>query len=207
MPYLHSAIGSRLIDSPLNSSGLSVRKGGRRMKIDSIIRKYTLEERKEIYSRPLEDQFVPIYKDGKAVVMKHLIKSIAAEDYDRVLDVAKVFAVDNQTTVYLLPEINAHEKALRASLGLSTDNGNTPDIMIRRGFFVDVKSPKTLDKLVHNAGKASRQFAIACITDHRVNLDVTLLDEYAKRLFGKDAYSKDDVYFYIDGRIYKKTKE
>ena len=180
---------------------------GRRMTRNSIIQRYTLEERKEIYARPLEDQFIPVFEDGKAIVMKHLIKSITAEDYNRVLDVAKVFAVDNQTTVYLLPEINAHEKALRALLGLSTDNGNTPDIMIRRGFFVDVKSPKTKDKLSRNARKASRQYAVACITNHRLPLDVSFLDEYANRIFGNKSYNKKEVFFYIDGYIYRKTKE
>ena len=116
-------------------------------------------------------------------------------------------AFDNQTTIFLLPEINAREKELRALLGLSTDNGNTPDIMIRRGLFVDVKSPKTIDKLSRNARKASRQYAVACITDHRLLLDVNHLDEYAKRVFGNDYYNKEEVYFYIDGCMYKKTKE
>ena len=60
---------------------------GRRMANNSIIQRYTLEERKEIYARPLEDQFVPVFVDGKAVVMKHLIKSVTSEDYERVLDV------------------------------------------------------------------------------------------------------------------------
>ena len=32
--------------------------------------KYTLEERKEIYSRPLEEQFVPMYKEGDAIVYR-----------------------------------------------------------------------------------------------------------------------------------------
>ena len=172
-----------------------------------VIPRYTLEERIEIYERPLEEQFVPVYENGKAIVMKHLIKSVSSEDYYRVLDVAKVFANDYQSTIYLLPEINAREKLLRELIGLSTKNGYTPDIMIRRGSFVDVKSPKIIDKLSHNAGKAARQFAVACITDHRLLLDVAFLDEYAKRVFGNVNYNQDDVYFYIDGRIYKKTKE
>lgn len=174
---------------------------------NSTIHRFTLEERKEIYSRPFDDQFTPVFKEGNAVVMKHLIKSISAEDYYRVLDVAKAYAIDNQVTVYLLPEINAHEKELRSFLGLSTDNGYTPDIMIRIGFFIDVKSPKVIDKLSHNAGKASRQFAAACITDHRLSLNKSFLDEYAKRVFGNDVYDKELVYFYIDGHIYKKTKD
>ena len=79
--------------------------------------------------------------------------------------------------------------------------------MIGRGLFVDVKSPKTIDKLSRNARKASRQFAVACITNHRLLLDVSLLDEYANRVFGNVSYNKPEVYFYIDGQVYKKAKE
>lgn len=188
----------------MNCSDLSARMVGRKMSSNRY--KYSLEARKAIYSRPLKEQFELVFKQGEAAVMKHIIKSSTAEDYGRVLDVAKAFAIDKQTTVYILPEINAREKILRGLLGLRTDNGYTPDIMFRTGNFADVKSPKVLNKLSHNAGKASRQSAVACITDHRLHLSVNQLDEYAKRVFGNDAYDKEDVYFYIDGRIYIKTK-
>lgn len=171
------------------------------------IRRYTLEERKYIYSRPLEEQFVPVFKCGEAVVFRHLIRSVASEDYVRVLDVARALAVEKQGPVYILPEINAHEKALRASLGLSADNGRTPDIMLLSGVFVDVKSPKVFDKMSKNAGKAFRQSALACISDHRLPLDVNKLDEYAKRVLCNNNYQSDDVYFFIKGQLYKKTRE
>lgn len=180
---------------------------GIRMLSNSNYRSYTLEERKEIYSRPIEKQFVSVFEDGKAVVMKHLIKSVLAEDYNRVLDVAKVLALDYQIKVYILPEINARERILRGLFGLSIDNGYTPDIMIDRGVFIDVKSSLIIDKLSHNASKASRQSAFACITNHRLPLNVNQLDDYAKRVFRGEAYDKDEVFFFIDGNIYKKTKD
>jgi len=121
------------------------------------IRRYTLEERKYIYSCPLEQQFVPVFKCGEAVVFRHLIRSEASEDYDRVLDVARALAIEKQGPVYILPEINAHEKELRASLGLNTNNGPTPDIMLEVGSFVDVKVPgrfiKSLQMRVKRADK------------------------------------------------------
>ncbi len=169
--------------------------------------KYTLEERKGIYSSPIEDQFTPVYKKGKAMVSKHLIKSTESEDYDRVFDVAKSFARERKTTVFLLPEINTHEKDLRRILGLNTDNGNTPDIMLEIGSFVDVKSPLVLDKLSKNAGKAFKQSAVACITDHRLKLDPKKIEEYARRVFGNATYESDTVYFYIKQHLYKKTRE
>ena len=79
-------------------------------------RKYSLEERKAIYAMPLEDQFVDVFNDGRAVVRKHLIRSSSSEDYNRVLDVAISFARMDQATIYLLPEINHEEKAFRRLL-------------------------------------------------------------------------------------------
>lgn len=125
MPYRHFAIGSTLTDGLLNCSDLSARMVGRKMSSNRY--KYSLEARKAIYSRPLKEQFELVFKQGEAAVMKHIIKSSTAEDYGRVLDVAKAFAIDKQTTVYILPEINAREKILRGLLGLRTDNGYTKE--------------------------------------------------------------------------------
>ncbi len=174
---------------------------------EDVSKKYTLKQRRQIYARPLDEQFVDVYNNGKAVVKRHLIKSILSEDYYRVLDVAKAYAQENQSTVYILPEINRNEKEFRRSLGLSTDNGNTPDIMLRVGSFVDVKSPKVEYKISRNAGKATKQSAIACITDHRLSLETRRLDDYAGRIFSNDNYKFNEVHFYIGGHLYKKTKE
>ncbi len=174
---------------------------------EEVSQKFTLKQRRQIYARPLDEQFVDVYNNGKAVVKRHLIKSILSEDYYRVLDVAKAYAQENQSTVYILPEINRNEKEFRRSLGLSTDNGNTPDIMLSVGFFVDVKSPMVEDKISRNAGKATKQSAIACITDHRLSLKTRRLDDYADRIFGNENYQFNEVHFYIGGHLYKKTKE
>lgn len=169
--------------------------------------KYSLEERREIYARPVNLQFLPVFMHGEAVVLKHIIKSSIAEDYPRVFDVAKALSIYFQSPVYILPEINACEQDFRNLLGLSNENGCTPDIMLSNGVFVDVKSPQKMDKLARNAGKASRQSAIACITDHRLHLEIKNLDLYAQRVFGNDAYIFDTVYFFIQNHLYKKTKE
>lgn len=80
------------------------------------MRRYTLEERKDIYSRPLEKQFVPVFKCGEAIVLRHLIRSDASEDYDRVFDVAQALAFEKWGPVYILPEINAHARLISLSL-------------------------------------------------------------------------------------------
>lgn len=174
---------------------------------EEVSQKYTLEQRQQIYARPLEEQFVDVYSDGKAIVKRHLIKAVASEDYSRVLDVAKAFAQENQSNVYILPEINRHEKDFCRSIGLSTDNGNTPDIMLGIGSFIEVKSPKVEDKISKNAGKANGQSGVVCITNHRLLLETTSLDNYAKRILSNENYQFDEAYFYIDGHLYKKTKE
>lgn len=170
-------------------------------------KKYTLQERKEIYARPLPEQFVPVYVNGTAVVFKHLVKSETSEDYPRVLDVARALAEVKRGPIYLLPEINAQEKDLRRALGLSTENGTTPDIMIEVGSFVDVKSPESTDKIAANACKAFRQGGVACITDHSTELDPTRLSQYAKWVLYSQGYLFNEAYFFIKGLLYKRTKD
>ena len=169
--------------------------------------KYSLEERISIYAKPLEDQFVKVFQQGDAVVYRHLIRSTSSEDYDIVLDVAKAFAMEKNGPVYILPEINAHEKQLRMSLGLSIENGFTPDIMRNVGVFVDVKSPEKIDRISTNACKAYKQGGVACITDHSLKLDKGLIDKYAKWVLESQGYKKNEVYFYIEGILYKRAKD
>lgn len=171
------------------------------------IRRYTLEERKYIYSCPLEQQFVPVFKCGEAVVFRHLIRSELSEDYDRVLDVARALAIEKQGPVYILPEINAHEKELRASLGLSADNGRTPDIMMDIGEFVDIKSPASEDTVSSNACKAYKQGGVVCITDHSTTLSIRDIDQYARWVLDSQGYHFDVAYFYIEKVLYKRTKD
>lgn len=171
------------------------------------MRRYTLEERKDIYSRPLEKQFVPVFKCGEAIVLRHLIRSDASEDYDRVFDVSQALAFEKWGPVYILPEINAHEKALRASLGLSADNGRTPDIMLEIGEFVDVKSPASADTISSNACKAYRQGGVVCITDHSTTLSLRNLDQYTKWVLDSQGYHYNEAYFYMHGVLYKRTRD
>ncbi len=170
-------------------------------------KKYTLEERKEIYSRPLEEQFVRVYEDGEAVVLRHLIRSTEAEDYGIVLEVAKALAGEKRGHVWILPEINKHETALRDALGLSTSNGYTPDLMMSIGSFVDVKSPESVDKISANACKSSRQGGVVCITDHSTILKENQIDRYSRWVLDSQGYLFEEAFFFINGQLYKRTKE
>ena len=169
--------------------------------------KYSLEERISIDATPLEDQFVKVFQQGDAIVLRHLIRSDLSSDYNRVLDVAKALALEKNGPIYILPEINSHEITLRMSLGLRADNGFTPDIMIEKGSFIDVKSPEKIDRLSTNACKAYKQGGVACITDHSLKLEKGLIDKYAKWVLESQGYKYKEVYFYIEGVLYKRAKE
>lgn len=168
---------------------------------------YSLEERKEIYSRPLEAQFIPVFENGDAIVLRHLIRSTEAIDYNIVRDVATAIALDRKGPIWILPEINIHERGLRESIGLSTNVGYTPDIMIESGSFIDVKSPLSTDTISANACKAFRQGGVACITDYSTGLDERHINQYAKWVLKSQGYLFNEVFFYIKGKLYKRTKE
>lgn len=168
---------------------------------------FTLEERKIIYSWPIENQFIEVFVDGKARVLKHLIKQVQSEDYGRVLDVAKSFALLNQSVVYILPDINRHEVIFRKKIGLPEGSSTSPDLMLRTGYFIEVKSPISIDTITANACKACRQFAMACLTGHRLKLRKEKVDQYAKWIFKSRSYRYRNVFFWIDGVLYKRSKD
>ena len=168
---------------------------------------FTLDERKIIYSWPIENQFIEVFVDGKARVFKHLIKQVLSEDYGRVLDVATSFALSNQSAVYILPDINRHEVAFRKMIGLPEGSSTSPDLMLRTGCFIKVKSPISIDTITGNACKACRQFATACLTGNRLELRKEKVDQYAKWVFRSPSYCYRNVFFWIDGVLYKRSKD
>lgn len=167
----------------------------------------TAEERHEIYSKPIDEQFESVYNNGNAEVVRHILKSTESEDYKRVLDVARAMAVAEGGKIWILPEIHKSETEFRKLLGLPTDKGHTPDIMRQIGHFVDVKSPESLEKLSANACKAFKQGAVACITDHSCEMSLQDIHQYAKWILGSQGYHYNEVYFYIDDILIKKAKK
>lgn len=160
-----------------------------------------------ILQKPLDEQFVPVFENGNAIVLRHLIRSTEAIDYNIVRDVATAIALDRKGPIWILPEINIHERGLRESIGLSTNVGYTPDIMIESGSFIDVKSPLSTDTISANACKAFRQGGVACITDYSTGLDERHINQYAKWVLKSQGYLFNEVFFYIKGKLYKRTKE
>lgn len=167
---------------------------------------YTADEKHSIYSRPIAEQFVSVFKEGEAEVLAHILKSHTG-DYNRVLEAAKLLAQSENLKVSILPEIHIRETDIRKKLGLPIDEGVTPDLMTDIGSFIDVKSPNKVGNISRNAGEASRyQHAIAYITDDFIELEGSEVNKYSHWVFKNSNYTHDTVFFKIDGVIYKKTR-
>ena len=129
---------------------------------------------------------------------RHLLKDVGAMDYERVLNAAALYAEEGN--VLIMSEIHASETHVRALFGLPEKSN--PDLKVV-DTFIDVKSPFSVENIVKNATKSSRQGAIACITDD--HCIITYKDMmYWKNIIMEDGnYIKDEVHFIIDGVLYK----
>lgn len=164
--------------------------------------KLTPQQKHEIYSRPMSEQFIDTvftHASGHTVT-RHLLKDIKEMDYGRVLDSAKLFAQHND--VRILPEINKEETEVRALLGLGRTKN--PDLIVGIEF-VDVKSPFSRANIVRNAVRASQQDAVACITDHFVDINDVEIPHFARIILSDANYTKDKVFFVVKGTLYKIT--
>ena len=166
------------------------------------ITKRTKEQKHEIYMRQIEDQFKDVvYKDKTGhVVQRHIMKDKKEMDYNHVLDAAKLLSKYNN--VRILPEIHYSEVDIRKQLGLP-DKKN-PDLIVGNTF-VDVKSPFASSNIVTNANRACKQNAIACITDHLCYIDKKNVETFARKVLKDENYTKDTVFFVIEGELYKYT--
>ena len=166
------------------------------------LKKYSREAKHNIYEKPLNQQFKHII-DGKkgGCLQCHVLKDTNAMDYNRVLIAGSLYA--DKEKVLIMPEIHESEIKIRKQLGLV--NKSNPDLKVG-DTFVDVKSPFSVKQLASNATSASKQGAIACITDDHCILEESEIDNYAERVFKNKSYLKEEVHFVINGVLYKKHK-
>lgn len=159
--------------------------------------KISREEKHSIYKLPLAQQFEWIGLPSSYPVKKHILKSEETEDYNRVLKVAMAYA--EEAEVLIMPEIHESEVEIRQRLNIPTLKKNA-DLKVGT-YWVDVKSPLKIDKLVVNAHKAALQGAIACITDDFI--DLPDLAHVAHIILSSDMYTQSEVHFYVKGSLYK----
>ena len=65
------------------------------------------------------------------------------------------------------------------------------------------KSPFAYKKIEKNAIKASKQGAIACITDDHLLLQESKLEQLSKTILNNRDYTKDEVHWVVNGKLYK----
>lgn len=161
--------------------------------------KPTIEEKRNVYKKPIEEQFDKVYQAEGGIVLRHQLKDKLSNDYERVLTAAALYA-EEKKRVLIMPEIHVSEKDVRSRLGLPS-NAN-PDLNVG-GRWIDVKSPFSTGKIVSNANQASSQGGIACITDDHCIIPKEALPNLAGQVFRDPHYKQKEVHFIVDGILYK----
>lgn len=161
---------------------------------------------KAVLQLPRERQFITLYKSGNGRVRRHLLAPIK-DDSVEIFNVSKELAKMGNI-VEIMPEISAKDIKIRAILfpNLLSKTSN-PDIKIDNDYF-DLKRPSAVKNFTGNANDASKQGAIAIISDSRLNkkLESIVMDNRAKQILSiknKAFYQFETVYFFIKGKIYR----
>jgi SPP1 gp7 family putative phage head morphogenesis protein len=148
-----------------------------------------------------KEQFKTVFKAKKGAVLEHQLIS-KNDDYKDILGVAKAYAQKGKIAE-MLPEISEREKTLRSIVfpNLQSKRSN-PDLKIGNQYF-DVKRPSAIKNILGNANKASKQGAIAVISDSRLDKPLTdaIIQERAKDIFKNKNYGYDTVVFYRNGEL------
>ncbi len=166
---------------------------------ENVMHKPSIEEKRAIYAKPLEEQFTQVYQTKEGfTVSRHLLKDVGAMDYERVLNAAAIYAKEGN--VLMMPEIHKSEMQIRTLMGLPEKSN--PDLKVV-DTFIDVKSPFSVDNIVKNATKSSRQGAIACITDDHCIINVESLEYWGNLILRDSNYLQREVHFIVDGILYK----
>lgn len=148
-----------------------------------------------------KEQFKEVFKAKKGAVLEHRLMT-KGDDYKDILGVAKAYAKKGKITE-MLPEIYKNERAVRDIVfpNLQSKTSN-PDLKIGNQYF-DVKRPSAIRNILGNANKASKQGAIAVISDSRLDKPLTdaIIQERAKDIFKNKNYNYDTVVFYRGGEL------
>lgn len=155
----------------------------------------------KVLQRERKEQFKTVFETKKGVVTEHiLIKK--GDDYNDILTAAKAFSKKGKQAE-LMPEINEKEKAIRKlifpNLGSKTSN---PDMKVGNDFY-DIKRPKAIKNILGNANGASKQGAIAVISDSQLDKPLTdaIMKNRAIHIFKDKNYKFNEVVFLKEGKL------
>ena len=156
---------------------------------------YSVEEKREIYARPIEEQIEKVEEN----IYRHLLKEKTSEDYERVLATARLYA--KKEKVIIMAEIHKSEIEARKKWGIKVKNKNA-DIKLESGW-IDAKSPYDPRNIVRNANGASAQGAIACISDDFITINMDDLEKRALRILHNGIYNQSEIHFKIGEKLYR----
>lgn len=156
----------------------------------------------EVLTKPREKQFKTIFEDKTGGKVNEHLLTTKGDDHKEIVSLSKEFAKKGKR-VDILPEINEKEKDARKKIfpKLQSDKSN-PDIKVGNTY-LDLKRPSAIKNIVGNANKASKQGAVAIISDSKLDKELTgkIMDERAKDIFNDKNYQFDKVYFYKDEKL------
>lgn len=173
----------------------------------------SVEDRNAILAKPLDEQYFTKYIGIKGKVLQHELACSTAEDYKRVLDVAKAFA-DEFGDCLLNPEIQFTATSGRRKVYdmLPEDSKANPDLKVGEFGYIDVKSPEKVMNCCRNANHASdAQNACVCLTDHCFRKPITerQIQDRNKAIWDSEQYHHDYIFWYVNGKLrkYKRPME
>lgn len=173
----------------------------------------SVEDRDAILAKSLDEQYFTKYIGIKGKVLQHELACSTAEDYKRVLDVAKAFA-DEFGDCFLNPEIrfNAKEGRKKVYDMIPEDSRANPDLKVGEFGYIDVKSPEKVMNCCRNANHASdAQHACVCLTDHcfRKPIMERQIQDRNKAIWDSEQYHHDYIFWYVNGKLrkYKRPME
>ncbi|WP_146138909.1 phage minor head protein [Riemerella anatipestifer] len=155
--------------------------------------------RNKVFTKPREKQFSKI-KDN---VYEHILTK-RADDYVEIKQSALLLS-ENKKRTEIMPEINAKERSVRQIVfaHLSKLYKSNPDIRNGNKYY-DLKRPKAIKNILGNANKASKQGAIAIISDSHLNKPLTedIIKERVKDIFNSEDYKMDVVIFKVGDKLH-----
>ena len=173
----------------------------------------SVEDRDALLAKPLDEQYFTKYIGIKGKVLQHELACSTAEDYKRVLDVAKAFA-DEFGDCLLNPEIQFTATSGRRKVYdmLPEDSKANPDLKVGEFGYIDVKSPEKVMNCCRNANHASdAQNACVCLTDHCFRKPITerQIQDRNKAIWDSEQYHHDYIFWYVNGKLrkYKRPME
>lgn len=174
---------------------------------DSLVKKGTkipVEEKEAILSLPYDKQFIPEYRGASGVVNQHFLHCIGNVDREFVFDVAKAFA-DAECDVWINPEIRSDSPSRRTFYSdLPPEARCNPDLRSALYGYVDVKSPFAENNCGKNAVHACHnQMSCVCLTNHRMKITDEQIAHRTKLIWKDPNYTKDYVFWLIDGVLRK----